>query len=252
MPGAREPGRARGARPWAEGRPLDGAGRWRRPGRRAPRSARGVRPSGDRTWSASSRWPVALEHRVAGVALEASRGEEGGSGASGEERAAAGHALSLRQSVHSEATRPFEPDLVLRPLERGKQREAVARGAMADPVPLLVARRTCLPDELCTSDEKLLVEIVARGGDDSRPARTPLELALASPVREPVLTLRRARECGGGLGAQRLLPQIVYLDQRPHVAGVPVHGSDPAEARPPEALGPEAIRVAAGGQRVGR
>src|SRR3954469_2895420 len=189
MPGARGHGRARSARPWGAGRPPDRAGRWRRPGRRAPRSARGVRPSGDRTWSASSRWPVALEHRVVRIAVEASRGKERGSRAAGEERVAAGHVPRLRQGVHREAARAFEPQLVLRPLECGEQGEAVARGAVADPVPLLLARRADPPDELGTGEQELLVEIVARGGDDSGPGRAPLELALVAPVCAPVLTL---------------------------------------------------------------
>ena len=120
------------------------------------------------------------------------------------------------------------------------------------PCPFSSPGGACSPDELGAGEQQLLVEVVARGGDDSRRARAPLELPLAAPVREPVLTRRRARERGGGVGAQRLVARVVDLEQRPHVAGEPVDGADAAEARPPEPLRPEAVRVAAGGERVRR
>src|SRR5207244_4379273 len=120
------------------------------------------------------------------VAFEAGGGVEGGAGTAGEEGVAAGQVRGLCESVNREATCAIEPHLVLRALERGEQREAVARGAVADPVPFLGAGRACSPDELGAGEQQLLVDVIAGGGDDSRRGRAPLKLALAAPVGEPV------------------------------------------------------------------
>src|SRR4051794_541604 len=168
--------------------------------------------------------PAALEHRVARVGVEAGGGEERGAGSAGEERVAAGQARSLSEGVDGEAARASEPQLVLGSLEGREQREAVARRAVADSVAFLDLGRPCSPDELCAGEQELLVEVVARGGDYARRARAPLELALAAPVGEPVLMRRAARKGGCGVGAQRLVAQVVDLQQRANVAGEPMDG----------------------------
>src|SRR3954447_8024566 len=187
--------------------------------------------AGDPTRSASVQ--AALEHRVARVAVEAGGGEERRAGAAGEERVAPGQARGLSKRVDRETTRALEPHLVLRSLERREQREAAARGAVTDPVAFVGTGRPCSPDELSAGEQELLVEVVARGGDDPRCARAPLELAVAAPVGQPVLTRRGSRERGGGFGTQQLVARIVDLEERANVAGEPMDGADPAEARVP-------------------
>src|SRR5262249_36968596 len=154
----------------------------------------GVRPSRDRTRSASVHPAGGLEHRIARVGLEARGGEERRADAAGEERVAAGHPRGLGECVSRKPAGPIEPQLVLRPLECGEQREAVARGAVTDPVTLLGTGRTRAPDELRAREEELLVEVAARGGDDSGRARAPLKLALAAPVGQAILARRGTRE----------------------------------------------------------
>src|SRR2546423_4008559 len=194
---------------------------------------------------------AALEHRVARVGVEAGGDEERSGGAAGDERVAAGQAADLSERVKGEGARAIEPQLVLRSLECGEQPEAVARRAVTDSVAFLRSGRPCSPDELGAGEQELLVEVVARGGDDARRARAPLELALTAPVGEPVLMRRGAREGGCGVGAQRLVAWVVDLQQRATVAGEPVDGADPAEARVPKPLRPEAVRVAARRARLG-
>jgi hypothetical protein len=91
---------------------------------------------------------ASLEHRVAGVGVEAGGGKERRAGAAGEERVAPAQARGLTERVNREAACALEPQLVLRALEGREQREAVAGRAVTDPVPLVGTGRACSPDEL--------------------------------------------------------------------------------------------------------
>ena len=197
---------------------------------------------------------AALEHRVARVGVEAGGGEERRAGTAGEERVAAGQAprparaRGPRSGARDRAT--------ARPACARTRRAARSRCRMCRGRSRALSRypaRACPPDELGTGEQELLVEVVARGGDDSRRARAPLELALAAPVREPVLDASpRAR---GRLRTRRAsdsLRESSTCSSARTLPASPCDGADPAEARAPELLRPEAVRVAAGDASASR
>jgi hypothetical protein len=112
--------------------------------------------------------------------------------------------------VDSEAPGSIEPHLVAGAGERLEQREAVASGAVAEAVTLLVAMGSRVPDELGAGEDELFVEILPGAGEDSGRSRAPLEADPAvscprelaacrsRPVGEPVLADRVPGECGCG------------------------------------------------------
>src|SRR5881296_370975 len=94
-----------------------------------------------------------LEERKACVDLEASCSEQGRTDIAGPERVTAAavrsaEPLGLAERVDGEPPRAPEPALVARACERLEEREAVARGAVAEAVALLVAMGAGSPDQL--------------------------------------------------------------------------------------------------------
>src|SRR5439155_12752741 len=119
-----------------------------------------------------------VQHRVACVRVEAAGGEQRGADVAGEERVAAvpvrgREALGLDQRVNGEAAGAIEPALVAGAGERLQEREAVARGAVANAVSLLVPVSAGTPDELRAGDQQLFVEVVPGAGDDPGSAGAP-------------------------------------------------------------------------------
>src|SRR5215218_3765197 len=160
--------------------------------RAAPRSRRApaCTPSRrrDRQPHAVPRLDV-LEDRVACVDIEASRSEQSGTDIAGPERVTAAavrsaEPLGLAERVDGEAPRAPEPALVARACERLEEREAVARGAVADAVSLLVAVGAGPPDQLGAGEQQLLVEILAGAGEDAGSAGAPLETDAAVSASE--------------------------------------------------------------------
>src|SRR5204863_4015072 len=122
-----------------------------------------------------------------------------------------GKALRLDERVEGETPGALEPALVAGARERLQEREAVPRRAVADPVPLLVAVRAGLPDQLGALEQELFVEILPGAGQDPGSSRAPLEsdpavgadelrTRRAGPVGEAALPKRGAGEHGRGLG----------------------------------------------------
>ena len=121
-----------------------------------------------------------VEDRIARVEVEASRSEKRGTDIAGPERvtAAAVHSaepLGLAERVDGEPPRAPEPALVARACERLEEREAVARGAVAEAVALLVAVGAGPPDQLGAGEQQVLSKILPGAGEDSRGARAPPE-----------------------------------------------------------------------------
>ena len=127
---------------------------------------------------------LALLHDVddweARIGVEARGGEEGSADVSVEERVAtvavrSGDPLCLGECVDGDAARPLEPVLIAGACERLEEGEAVARGAVAEAVALLVVVRARTPDELGAGEQEVLVEVLPGTGDDTRRAGAPLE-----------------------------------------------------------------------------
>src|SRR5205814_227790 len=117
---------------------------------------------------------------IARVGVETGGGEHRGADVSVEERVAAaavrgGDPLRLGEGVDGEAARPLDPALVAGARERLQEREAVARGAVAEAVALLVAVGAGLPDQLRAGEQEVLAEVVPGAGEDARRAGAPLE-----------------------------------------------------------------------------
>src|SRR5690349_2327552 len=157
----------------------------------------------------------AVQDGKARVGLQAGRGKERGADVAGEERVAAAATcgrdpVGLPERVHGDAARAFEPALVAGAREGLQEPEAVPRGAVAEAVALLVSVCAGLPDQLCSREHKLLVEVVPRAGEDAGGSGAPLQaLRLpgrrAGPVGEAVLSGCIAREDSGGLAGKRLV-----------------------------------------------
>jgi hypothetical protein len=121
-----------------------------------------------------------VDDREAGIPVEAGGGEERSPHVAAEERVAAPairhrDPLRLGERVDGEASGAFEPELVAGARERLQEREAVARGAVADTVALLVLVGARAPEELGAGKQEILVEVVPGAGDDTRSAGAPLE-----------------------------------------------------------------------------
>src|SRR5438034_2230852 len=153
---------------------------------------------------------------VARIGVEAGGGEHRGADVSVEERVAAaavrgGDPFRLCERVEGEASGAFEPALVAGAGERLQKREAVARGAVAEPVALLILVGACAPDELGAGEHEVLVQVVPGACHDTGSARAeletdptvtwPLELRArhAGPVGEAILAERMSREDGRAL-----------------------------------------------------
>src|SRR5262249_20445035 len=143
--------------------------------------------------------------------------------------------------------------------ERLQEREAVARGAVAEAVAFLVPVGAGAPDELGASEHKVLVEVVRGAGDDTGRARAelktdptvarPLELGArrAGPVGEPVLAERMSRENGRALVGDGIVGLVA--EQSECVSGHPV---ERAEAAIVVVLPPQPVAAATLPQRGGR
>src|SRR4051812_502116 len=99
-----------------------------------------------------------VEDRKAGVEIEAGGSEERRADVAREEGVPAAavrgrEPLRLVERVQGEAPRAVGPALVAGARERLEEREAVARGAVAETVALLVAVRAGLPDHLGARDQ---------------------------------------------------------------------------------------------------
>src|SRR5436190_20092632 len=77
--------------------------------------------------------------------------------------------------MDGEAACTLEPALVACARERLQEREAVARGAVAEAVALLVAVGARLPDQLGACEQQVLGEVVPGAGEDAGRAGAPLE-----------------------------------------------------------------------------
>src|SRR5207247_5674434 len=121
-----------------------------------------------------------------------------------------GDAIGLDERVDGEAACAVEPALVGGACERLQEPEAVARGAVAKAVALLVPVGACPPDQLGAREQEVLVEVVPGAGEDAGSARAPLETGdlpawRPRPVGQAVLADRVATEDSSGLGAERVL-----------------------------------------------
>src|ERR687895_1457321 len=90
--------------------------------------------------------------------------------------------------MDGEPPRAPEPALVARACERLEEREAVARGAVAEAMALLVAVGAGSPDQLGAGEQQFLVEILPGAGDDTRRAGAPLETDSTIPSSHELRT----------------------------------------------------------------
>src|SRR5262245_11299443 len=146
-----------------------------------------------RTRSAASNH---VHHGEAAVGVDAGGGEERRAEIPSEERVAApavrgAYTLGLRERVKREAAGAVEPALVAGARERLEEREAVARRAVTEPVPLLVAMAAGVPDQLGAGEHEFLVQVVPGAGEDPRSTGAPLE-ADPAVTRTTQLSARRA------------------------------------------------------------
>src|SRR5436190_6695037 len=123
----------------------------------------------------------------------------------------------------------LEPSFAACTGEGLQEREAVARGAVTEAVPLLVAVGAGPPRQLGAGEEQVLVQVIGSRSDHSRGAVAPLEpddavIALEAvprdgrPGRESLFDNRLARENGRGVAPKRLAPLTADLQERMDVA----------------------------------
>src|ERR687895_2488767 len=106
--------------------------------------------------------------------------------------------------MDGEPPRAPEPALVARACECLEEREAVARGAVADAVALLVAVRAGPPDQLGAGEEQLLVEILPGAGEDTVSAGAPLDTDPTISGPRELLPKRCAGPVGEAVIAERV------------------------------------------------
>src|SRR5579884_3755595 len=204
-----------------------------------------------------------VDDREAGVEVEAGGGEERGADVAGEERVAAAtsrgcDALGLRERVESEAAGTLEPALVAGPRERLEEREAVAGGAVAETVALLVTVGACPPDELGAGEQELLVHVAPGAGDHSRGAGAPLQADAAVPWshERPFRCARPVRQTAAVHGVPieercgRARESSVSLEAE-QGERVPRGSVQRAEAVVVVVLPPESVLATAGAERRG-